>query len=88
MYYDNETWVDEAAATFSAHMQQNPEKVSEALREMFTAHGSVYSLLVAFFQRVKRSRDKKLSLRRVLTAEFSVWLGEQKKASGGDALEK
>ena len=82
MYYDDDVWVDEAKAMFSACKKEQPEiKLRPLLWEMFEAHHDVFCLILAFLRRSGKIRQPKLSLPRIVVTEFQEWLKE-KRSSG------
>ena len=47
---------------------------------MFSSHGDVFSLVLAFVRRSGKNRQAKLSLPRIVLAEFEQWREEKKSA--------
>ena len=77
MFYDDDTWVDETKAVFSANMKLNSKQITEFFVEMFEAHENTYTLLLAFLRRTGKTRHQKQSVTRRVLEEFQQWLKDK-----------
>ena len=74
--YEDDVWVDEAKAVFSRHKKENSDELQRLLREMFSLHTDVYSLMLTFARRAGKTRHPPNSLPRIALATFQQWLKE------------